>query len=76
MQTKHKLAPLSALGQATTYNPATMETHKPKHTYLPPFLIDPVIKIIFLHLEKMCRKKGAYPPKRQPQGQGEDKDRR
>ena len=50
MQTKHELAPLSALGQSTTYNLATMETHTPKRTYLPAFLIGPLIKIFFLHL--------------------------
>ena len=64
VQTKHELAPLSALGQSTSYNLATMETHTPRHTYLPAFLIGPMIKIFFLHLQKTCRKKGARPPKR------------
>ena len=64
VQTKHELAPLPALGQSTIYNLATMETHTPRHTYLPAFLIGPMIKIFFLHLQKTCKKKGAYPPKR------------
>ena len=37
VQRKLELAPLSALGQSTPYNMATMETHKPRHTYLPAF---------------------------------------
>ena len=75
MQTKNELAPLSALGQFTMYNLATMETHTPRHTYLPVFLIGPMIKIFFLHLQKTCKKKAAYFPKRCPQAQREDKGR-
>ena len=64
MQTQHELAPLSALGQSTTDNLATMETRKTRHTCLPAFLIGPMFKIFSLYLQKTRRKKGAYPPER------------
>ena len=63
VQTKHALAPLSALEQSTTYNLATMETHTPRHIYLRSFLFGRMIKIFFLHLQKNRRRKAAHPPK-------------
>ena len=64
MKTKHELAPLTALGQSTPYNLATMETHTHTQTHIPTSFIGPMIKNFYVHLQKTCGKKGAYPAKR------------